>query len=33
VIAIHWNENYTDAHVEQIAAAICKVATHFRGKD
>jgi dTDP-4-amino-4,6-dideoxygalactose transaminase len=32
VIAIQWNENYTDAHVEQIAAAIRKVAGHFRGK-
>ncbi len=29
VIAIHWNENYTDAHVAQIAAAIAKVARHF----
>jgi len=29
VIAIHWNENYTPQHVEQIAAAIHKVARHF----
>ncbi len=29
VIAIHWNENYTFEHVEQIAAAIRKVARHF----
>ncbi len=29
VIAIHWNENYTSEHVEQIAAAIAKVARHF----
>ncbi len=26
VIAIHWNENYTSAHVEQIAEAISQVA-------
>lgn len=32
VIAIHWNENYTEAHVKQIADAIHKVAAHFRGK-
>lgn len=32
VIAIHWNENYTEAHVEQIAGAIRKVAAHHRGK-
>ncbi len=32
VIAIHWNENYTEAHVEQIAGAIRKVAAHYRGK-
>ena len=30
VIAIHWNENYTEAHVQQIADAIHKVAAHFR---
>lgn len=30
VIAIHWNENYTEAQVEQIAAAITKVAAYFR---
>jgi dTDP-4-amino-4,6-dideoxygalactose transaminase len=29
VIAIWWNENYTAQHVEQIAAAIQKVARHF----
>jgi dTDP-4-amino-4,6-dideoxygalactose transaminase len=29
VIAIHWNENYTSEHVEQIGAAIRKVANHF----
>jgi dTDP-4-amino-4,6-dideoxygalactose transaminase len=29
VIAIHWNENYTSGHVEQIAAAIRKVAHHY----
>lgn len=29
-VAIHWNENYTDLHVQQIAAAISKVAAHFR---
>lgn len=29
IIAIHWNENYTFAHVEQIADAIRKVARHF----
>ncbi len=32
VIAIHWNENYRAAHVEQIASAIQKVAEHFRGR-
>ncbi len=32
VIAIHWNENYTEAHVEQIAAAIRKVAAHYGEK-
>ena len=29
VIAVHWNENYTASHVEQIAGAIGKVAHHF----
>jgi perosamine synthetase len=29
VIAIHWNENYTAAHVEQFGMAIRKVARHF----
>lgn len=29
IVAIHWNENYTSAHVEQIAGAIRKVARHF----
>ena len=29
VIAIHWNENYTSEHVEQIGMAIRKVARHF----
>ncbi|HEY5213768.1 MAG TPA: DegT/DnrJ/EryC1/StrS family aminotransferase, partial [Acidobacteriaceae bacterium] len=29
VIAIHWNENYTSEHVEQIGLAIRKVARHF----
>lgn len=28
-IAIHWNENYTEEHVRQVAAAIRKVAAHF----
>lgn len=28
-IAIHWNENYTKEHVEQIGAAIRKVEQHF----
>ena len=29
VIAIQWNENYTEQHVQQIASAIRKVAAHF----
>jgi Predicted pyridoxal phosphate-dependent enzyme apparently involved in regulation of cell wall biogenesis len=29
VIAVHWNENYTPAHVEQFGMAIRKVAHHF----
>jgi dTDP-4-amino-4,6-dideoxygalactose transaminase len=29
VIAIQWNENYTEQHVHQIASAIRKVAAHF----
>lgn len=29
VIAIHWNENYRETHVEQIGAAITKVARHY----
>jgi dTDP-4-amino-4,6-dideoxygalactose transaminase len=29
IIAIHWNENYTSEHVEQIGMAIRKVARHF----
>lgn len=29
VIAIQWNENYTEQHVRQIASAIRKVAAHF----
>ncbi len=29
-VAIHWNENYTESQVEQIAAAILKVATRFQ---
>lgn len=29
VIAIQWNENYTEEHVRLIAAAIRKVAAHF----
>lgn len=29
-VAIHWNENYTESQVEQIAAAILKVARHFQ---
>ena len=29
IVAIHWNENYTEEHVEQIGAAIRKVARHF----
>lgn len=28
-IAVHWNENYTESHVEQIASAIKKVSSHF----
>jgi dTDP-4-amino-4,6-dideoxygalactose transaminase len=28
-IAIHWNENYTEEHVQQIGDAILKVAQHF----
>jgi dTDP-4-amino-4,6-dideoxygalactose transaminase len=30
VIAIHWNENLTESHVHQIAAAISTVAAHMR---
>jgi dTDP-4-amino-4,6-dideoxygalactose transaminase len=30
VIAIHWNENYTEQHVELIASAIRKVAEQYR---
>lgn len=29
-VAVHWNENYTEAQVEQIAAAIAKVCAYFR---
>ena len=29
VIALHWNENYTTEHVEQIGSAIAKVVAHF----
>jgi dTDP-4-amino-4,6-dideoxygalactose transaminase len=29
VIAIHWNENLSDSHVRQIAAAILRVAAHY----
>jgi perosamine synthetase len=29
VIAVHWNENYTESQVNQIAAAIKKVADNF----
>ena len=29
VIAIHWNENYSETHIEQIGAAIIKVARHY----
>ncbi len=29
VFAMHWNENYTESQVEQIATAIAKVAAHF----
>jgi dTDP-4-amino-4,6-dideoxygalactose transaminase len=32
VIAIHWNENYTPEHVEQIAGAIRKVAAHYANR-
>jgi perosamine synthetase len=32
VIAIHWNENYTEEQVDQIAAAIHKVADFFAPK-
>jgi len=31
-IAIHWNENYSSRNVEQIAAAINKVAAYFASK-
>jgi hypothetical protein len=31
VIAIHWNENYTERHIELIAGAIRKVAEQHRG--
>jgi perosamine synthetase len=30
VIALHWNENYSESHVHQIANAIAKVASHLR---
>jgi perosamine synthetase len=30
VIALQWNENYTESHVLQIAGAITKVASHYR---
>ena len=30
VIALQWNENYTESHVAQIAGAIEKVASHYR---
>ncbi len=29
IIAIHWNENYTSEHVDQIGMAVRKVAHHF----
>jgi dTDP-4-amino-4,6-dideoxygalactose transaminase len=29
VIAIHWNENLSDLHIQQIASAISEVAAHF----
>jgi len=29
LIAIHWNENYTGAQVDQIGEAIRKVAAHY----
>ena len=32
VIAIQWNENYTDRDVEMIAEAVRKVAAHFQAK-
>jgi perosamine synthetase len=32
VIAIQWNENYTEEDVEAIAGAICKVAAAYRKK-
>jgi perosamine synthetase len=32
VIAIQWNENYTKEHIAEIAAAIHKVADHFKPK-
>jgi perosamine synthetase len=32
VIAIQWNENYTERHIAEIASAIKKVATHFDTK-
>ena len=32
IIAIQWNENYTEEHVEMLAAAIKKVAAYFSGK-
>src|SRR5437660_37536 len=30
VIALHWNENYSESHIHQIASAIAKVASHLR---
>jgi perosamine synthetase len=33
VIAIQWNENYTERQVEQIASAIHKVAVYFKSRE
>ena len=30
IIALHWNENYTTEHVEQIGSAVAKVVAHFQ---
>ena len=30
IIALQWNENYTESHIKQIAGAIEKVVSHCR---